>query len=412
MIEIKKVVTSKDVKKFVDYPETLYKGNPFYVPNLRIDEINKFDSRKNESFEDCEIQAFLAYKDKKIVGRICGIIQKLYNQKHNEKRVRFTRFDCINDVEVAKALFNAVESWAIDKGMDIAHGPMGYNDLDREGMLIEGFDQYQTFEEQYNHAYYPTLVEACGYKKEIDWYECRLFTPKQVDPKLRRLTDAVLKRYNLKRAECKNLKDLVNRYVDGVFETIDEAYAPLYGTVPFTEKVKKAVLEQFFMILRKEYITIVVDENDKVVAFGLCFPSLSKAVNKSKGRLFPTGIFRLLKARKETDIIDLGLIAVRPEYQNKGLNAVILDYMIQTMIDMGISAAETNLMLEDNQKIQQQWKFFDYIQHKRRRAYYKLLTPTAKLKNQPVQDVQTIVQSKHTDKAVQDVKKSKKTNKK
>ncbi len=396
MVEIKKVITSKDVRKFVDFPEKLYKGNPYYVPNLRIDEINKFDKRKNESFEDCEIQAFLAYKNNKLVGRICAIIQKLYNQKHNEKRVRFSRFDSINDIEVAKALFDAVEDWAKEKGMNIAHGPMGYNDLDREGLLIEGFDQYQTFEEQYNHPYYPKLIEECGYKKEVDWLECRLFTPKQVDPKVERLSQAVLSRYNLKIAECKNIKELVSRYVDGVFETLDEAYSNLYGTVPFTDKVKKAVVSQFYLILRKEFIVIVTDKNDKVVAFGLCFPSLSNAVNKSKGRLFPTGIFRLLKAKKQVDIIDLGLIAVKPEYQNKGLNAVVLNYMISQMIKLGVSAAETNLMLEDNFKIQQQWKFFDYIQHKRRRAYYKLLTPDAKLKNQPIEDIKTIVEEKHT----------------
>ena len=379
MIEIKPVVTRKDVRTFVDFPEKLYKGNPYYVPNLRVDEINKFDPKKNESFEDIEMQAFLAYKDGKLVGRICGIIQKLYNQKNDEKRVRFSRFDAINDKEVAKALFNSVEAWAKEKGMEIAHGPMGYNDLDREGLLIEGFDQYQTFEEQYNYDYYPELIEACGYKKEIDWFECRLFAPKEINPKYKKVSEAVLKRYKLHLAQEKNIKQILKKYVDGVFDTLDEAYAPLYGVVPFTDKVKKAVVDQFTLILKKEFIVIVLDENEKVVAFGLAFPSMSEAVNKSRGKLFPLGIFRMLRAINHAKIIDLGLIAIRPKYQNKGINAVILNYLIENMIKLGIEAAETNLMLEDNTKIQQQWKDFEYIQHKKRRAYYKILKKGVKL---------------------------------
>lgn len=390
MIEIKPVVTSKDVRKFVDFPEKLYRGNPYYVPNLRIDEINKFDPHKNESFEDCEIQAFLAYRDGKIVGRICGIIQRLYNKKNKEKRARFSRFDCIDDVEVAKALFKAVEDWALGYGMEIVHGPMGYNDLDREGMLIEGFDQYQTFEEQYNYDYYPKLVEKCGYKKEIDWIEARLFAPKQVNEKFRRISQAVLKRYNLRVAQEKTVKKLVKRYKDGVFETLDKAYEPLYGVVPFTDKVKQAVIEQFNLILNKKFIIIIVDKDDRVVAFGLAFPSLSKAVNKSKGKLFPFGIFRLLHALKHVKVVDLGLIAIRPEYQNKGINAIILDFLVEGMINYGIEAAETNLMLENNLKIQQQWQAFDFIQHKKRRAYYKLLTPNAKLNTDKVRTDKTI----------------------
>lgn len=373
MVEIREVKTKKDIKKFVRYPVQLYKGNKYFVPNLEIDEINKFDSRKNECWDECEIIAFLAYRDKKIVGRVAGIIQNAYNESHNEKRVRFSRFDSIDDIEVAKALLDAVEDWAKAKGMTVAHGPMGYNDLDREGLLIEGFDQYQTFEEQYNYDYYPKLIEACGYKKEVDWLEYRLFTPKTSDERTVRLADAVMKRYKLHIAKPKDVNEVITKYADGIFEVIEKAYAPLYGVVSLSEKVRKALIGQFKLILNTKYLIIIQNESNETVAFGLAFPSLSDAVAKSKGKLFPLGIFRMLKAIRRPKLIDLGLIGVLPEHQNKGLNAIILHYLIDSMIDGGIEAAETNLMLEDNSRIQNQWSAWDHIQHKRRRAYVKTL---------------------------------------
>ncbi len=378
MVEIKEVKTKKDIKAFVRFPIKLYWDCPYYVPNLEIDEINKFDKDKNESYDECDIIAYLAYRDDKVVGRIAGIVQNTYNQLHNEKRVRFSRFDSIDDLEVAKALFNAVESWAKQKGMTVAHGPMGYNDLDREGLLIEGFDQYQTFEEQYNYDYYPKLIEACGYKKEVDWLEYRIFTPKEVDERAKRLSVAVMKRYKLKLATSKNVKEIVAKYADGVFNVIEKAYAPLYGVVPFSEKVKKAVIEQFLLILKKDFIIIILNENDEVVAFGLAFPSLTEAVTKSHGKLFPLGLFRMLIAKNKVKIVDLGLIGVLPEYQNKGLTAIILNYLMEGMQRLGVEAAETNLMLEDNSKIQQTWSAFEHIQHKRRRAYVKQLVKQPK----------------------------------
>lgn len=378
MIEIKEVKTKKDIKNFVRFPIKLYEGNKYYVPNLEIDEINKFDSRKNESWDECDIIAFLAYKDGKIVGRVAGIIQNTYNQSHNEKRVRFSRFDSIDDVEVAKALLNAVESWAKAKGMTVAHGPMGYNDLDREGLLIEGFDQYQTFEEQYNYDYYPKLIEACGYKKEVDWLEYRLFTPKEPNERAHRFADVVMKRYKLHLAHPKNMKEVVNKYADGIFEVLEKAYEPLYGVVSLSKKVRKALIGQFNLILDVKYLIIILNEKEEVVSFGLAFPSLSEAVTKSKGRLFPFGLFRILKAIRKPKVVDLGLIGVLPEYQNRGLNAIILNYLITNMIKNGVEAAETNLMLEDNSRIQNQWDAFDHIQHKRRRAYVKNLVEEPK----------------------------------
>ncbi len=373
MIEIKEVNSKNDIKKFVDFPHKLYKGNPHFVPFLDIDEINKFDPKKNESFDDCETKCFLAYKEGKLVGRIAGIIQKAFNEKSKEKRVRFSRFDSINDTDVSNALFKAVEDWARAEGMEIIHGPMGYNDLDREGLLIEGFDQMSTFEEQYNFPYYADLIESYGFKKEVDWIEFRLYAPKEVDERIERIADLAAKRYKLKLVVPDSLKGFIKKYKDDFFDTLDAAYSNLYGVVPFNEKMKDAVISQFSLILNKDYVVGVINEEGKLIAFGLAFPSLSESVNKSRGRLLPFGIFRILRQIKTPNSIDLGLIAIRPEYQNKGINAMILSYLIKGMISHGIEYAETNLMLEYNTKIQSQWEIFDYIQHKKRRSYFKTI---------------------------------------
>lgn len=371
MIEVIEVKTKKDIKKFVDFPHKLYKGCKNFVPFLNIDEINKFDEKKNESYDDCIVKCFLALKDNKVVGRVAGIIQKLYNEKVNEKRVRFSRFDAINDKEVSRALFSAVESWAKEQGMKLIHGPMGYNDLDREGLLIEGFDYMSTFEEQYNYDYYADLIEDYGFKKEVDWVEYRIFKPNEPIERIERLAEAVSKRYKLKVLRPDSLKAFIRDYKDQFFDTLDAAYSPLYGVVPFSDKLKDSLIDQFGLILNKDFIVGILNEEGKMVGFGLVFPSLSESVNKSKGKILPFGIFRMLKQIKNPRSLDLGLIAIRPEYQNKGVNTIILSVLIKGMIEKGIEYAETNLMLEDNTRIQSQWDIFDYIQHKRRRSYIK-----------------------------------------
>ncbi len=371
MIEIKEVKTKSDIKKFVSYPHKLYKKNENFVPFLDIDEVNKFDKDKNESYDDCIVKCFLAYKDGELVGRIAAIIQKLYNQKVNEKRVRFSRFDCINDKEVSFALFSAVENWSKEQGMEIIHGPMGYNDLDREGLLVEGFDYLSTFEEQYNYPYYAELIEDYGFKKEVDWVEYRITVPKELNPRIEKISKIVEERYNLKVLKPTSLKKFIEEYKDQFFDTLDAAYSKLYGVVPFSDKMKDSLIDQFGLILNKDFIVGITDKDNKLIGFGLMFPSLSESVNKSKGKLFPFGIIRMLLQIKRPKNIDLGLIAIRPEYQNKGVNAMILSSMMKVVIKKKIEFAETNLMLEDNLKIQSQFEMFEHIQHKRRRSYVK-----------------------------------------
>lgn len=371
MIEIKEVVSKSDIKKFINFPHKLYKGVPYFVPFLNIDEKNKFNPKKNESFDDCIVKSFLAYKDGKVVGRICGIIQKLYNEKMGQKRVRFSRFDSINEEKVSHALFSAVENWAKQNGMEVIHGPMGYNDLDREGMLIEGFDQVSTFEEQYNYDYYPNLVEKYGFKKEVDWVEYRIFAPKERNEKIDRIAELVAKKFKLKVVHPKSIQSFIKKYKEQFFDTLDAAYSPLYGVVPFSEKMKESLIDQFKLIINKDFVIGIVNEEDQLVAFGIALPSLSKSINKSKGRLFPLGIFRMMMQIKRPKAIDLGLISIRPEYQNKGVNSLVVSYLIKGMIEKKIKYAETNLMLEDNTRIQSQWQAFDHIKHKRRRSYFK-----------------------------------------
>lgn len=372
MITVKEVLTKADRKKFVKFPYKLYKNNEFYVPVLRIDEYAMF-SEKNPSYEDCTAKFFLAYKDSEIVGRIGAIIQNLHNKKIGENRVRFTRFDSINDQEVANALFKAVEEWGIKQGAIICHGPLGFNDLEREGLLIEGFDQLGTYEEQYNYEYYPKLIENAGYEKEVDYIEYKVFPPKVKNERFAKIAKEVLRRYELKIAPIVSKKKYLEKYKDGVFDLLDKAYGPLYGVVPYTDKVRKAIIDAFKITIDMRFIMTILDKNDKVVAFGLAFPSMSKSVQKSKGKLFPFGLFRIMRELKNVRHIDFELIAVDPAYQGKGVNAIILNELVNKMIENDIEYGDTNLMLEYNTKIHKQWESFNFVQNKRRRCYKKLL---------------------------------------
>lgn len=374
MIKIVEVTNRKLQKEFVNFPIQLYKGNKNFVPPLYSDELSIFKST-NVYYNTCDSIYYNAYKDNKMVGRIHGIIQKQHNEITNEKRVRFTRFDSIDDVEVAKALFNAVETWAKEQGMDTACGPLGFSDLEREGLLIEGFDQLSTFEEQYNYEYYAKLIEACGYQKEVDWVEYKIYPPKEKNDRIDRIVDVVLRRNKLKIVRpTKSKKAFINKYKDDIFNCLDECYKELYGVVPFTKEMKKQMIDQFNLIISKKLLEIVVDENDHVVGFGIVLPSIARAVQKSNGHLTIPAICRILKATRSMKVLDLALVGVLPEYQKKGVNAVFLKNMMTCFEEYGTEYFETNLNLENNEKVQTQWDHFTAINHKRRRSYIKKLS--------------------------------------
>lgn len=368
MITVKKVITKKQQKEFLEFPLSLYKDNPYFVPSLYLMEKDIF--KKNYGYYDtCEAVCFNAYLDNKVVGRIQAILQKASNEKYNQKRIRFTRFDCIDNQDVANALFDKVKEYALDKNMNELVGPLGFSDLEREGLLIEGFDKLSTFEEQYNYDYYQRLIENYGFEKEVDWVEHQLRLLPSAKERLDKYSSLILKRFNLKVSKCKSVNEFMKRYLDQFFDIIDETYKDLYGTVPFTESSKAMLTSTFKLIVNEKQVKVIVDENDRVVCFGICFPSLSKAVQKSQGKLTIPCLFRLLNAIKNPKSIDLGLIGVLPEYAKKGVATILLKEIMDLMIEDNLEYAETNLNLENNISIINQWKNFDTIQHKRRRCF-------------------------------------------
>lgn len=372
MLEIREVKTKKEQRAFLNFPLKMYKDNPCFVPPLYMDEKKIF----NDDYvylDTCEAVYFNAYRDGKQVGRISGILQKASNELRNEKRVRFTRFDAVNDPEVAKGLFAAVEKWALDKGMDTVCGPLGFSDLEREGLLIEGFDQLSTFEEQYNADYYQRLIEECGYEKEVDWLESKIMLPENDDGTLEKMTDFIMKRYDLHFGQSKNTRDFLKKYADQFFELLDSAYADIYGTVPFTDGMKKMMMDNFKLIIDTKHVAVILDQDEQVVCLGICFPSIARAVQKSGGHITPTALVKLLRAIKHPKIIDLGLVAVRRDYLNRGIATAISAELMKMLREDGVEYAETNLNLEDNSAILNMWKRFKTEQHKRRRSFVKKL---------------------------------------
>ena len=376
MIAVKEVTTRKEIKQFIEFPLRLYKRCPYFVPPLYGDEKKLLRSGGNTKNADSVF--YLAYRDGEVVGRIQGLIQKEYNQAHGETQARFTRFDCVEDSQVAAALFDAVESWSAQHGMTSLCGPLGYSDLDREGLLIEGFEENSTFEEQYNYSYYGSLIEDVGFRKDVDWLEYELRMPETRNTMLSRVAQRTLEMHKLHVADTSLPKrKYIEKYRDGFFECLDVCYRHLYGTVSLTKQEQDELIEQFMLIVNKEYAVFVCDEKDNVVGFGLCFPSIADAVKQSGGRLTPPALLRILKAVKAPKTIDLGLVAIRPEYQGAGLNAVILNGLLDILEEGKVKTCETNLNLETNEAVQAQWKYFSARQHKRRRSYIKMIGETA-----------------------------------
>ena len=370
MVTVREVKTKKDIKAFIEFPLKLYKNCDPFVPLMYADEKKLLTSGGNTDIADSVF--FLAEKDGKIVGRIHGICHKQYNQLNNAKRVRFTRFDSIDDLEVSRALFSAVENWARGLGMTEVCGPLGFSDMDREGLLIEGFEENSTFEEQYNYDYYPKLIEDAGYAKEIDWLEFELRAPEKRNEMLARVAKRTLELNKLHIADTNmSKKKYIEKYSDSFFDCLDECYSKLYGTVPISPAQRKELIDQFIMLLNIKYLVFICDEDEKVVAFGLCFPCFGDALKKSGGRLTLPALLKLLSISKKPKTLDLGLVAVRPEYQNSGVNAVLINGIIDMLCSGEVETCETNLNLETNTAVMAQWKYLTSRQHKRRRSYLK-----------------------------------------
>ena len=375
MVQVVEVSNKAQQKEFLNFAADLYQGNSCFVPPLYSDEKKMF--REDYVYRSsCDSVFFNAYEDGVMVGRIQGIIQKDANAKNGQKRCRFCRFDAIDRVEVSRALFAAVENWAVQKGMDTLVGPLGYSDLEREGMLVEGFDQPATFEQNYNYAYYKDHVEALGFQKEIDWTASRLYGALDAETmeELEQLVQFIFRRYKLHYGTASSGRQLLRKYADGMFDLIDRSYEGLYGTVPFTPGMRKLVLDNFSLVISPKYTAVILDENEKIVCFGLAFPSLSRALAGTRGKLMPSTLLNLLSCIKDPDILDLCLVGVDPEYLNRGVSgALSLAIMKMLRDNPRLRWADTNLNLEDNYAILNQWHRFKREECKRYRSYVKSL---------------------------------------
>lgn len=367
----KEVLTKKDLLTWVRFPVKLYKGNPYFVPFLEPDEISTFTKEENPAYAFCETKLFLAYKDGEVVGRIGALINHSANEKWGTNAIRFTRFDFIDDFEVSSALFNEVIKWATERGLKRVMGPIGFTDMDHEGMLVEGFDKISMSITFYNHPYYLEHMEKLGLKKDIDWVEYLLEVPKKPDPKFNRLANFVQEKNGYKLVTYTDRKVLYKEAFEA-FNVIDEAFSVLYGTVPLTKEVVKKAIDDNIPVVNLKYVCSIRDKEDKLVGFALLVPSIAKALQKSKGKILPFGVFRLLKALKcHNGVMEMYFIAVKPEHQSKGVPAIIMNYMLNVLIENKVKYCETGPELENNEKVQSMWKSFNATNHKRRRCFVK-----------------------------------------
>jgi len=372
-VEIRKVRTRAELKKYVAFPETIYADERNWVPSFLFDDMNTLNPKKNPAFEFCEAQYWTAWKEGRMVGRIAGIINHRFVEKWGKKLARFGWIDFIDDFDVASALVKTVEDWARSRGMEGLHGPWGFTDLDREGMLVEGFGEQATFATIYNYSYYPVFMERLGYAKEVDWLEFRVTTPDFIPEKVLRVNELLSKRAGVRIYEWRSRRELITKFGAQVFELIDEAYAGLYGTTPLSPRQVRAYINQYLNFVDPRFTKIMVDARERLAGFAITIPSLSNALYKSRGRLFPFGWARLLSALRNPTSIDMMLVAVRKEYLARGAVALLMTALNKSAIENGIKESETNPELETNLAVQGMWKDYPKRQHKRRRIYYKAL---------------------------------------
>ncbi len=371
-VEIKKVTTKSELKRFIRFNYEFYKDNPYSVPDLYDDMLNTFSPKKNAAFEFCEADYFLALRDGKIVGRVAAIINRRANEKWNRKTVRFGWIDFIDDMEVSTALIDTVKQWGKERGMTEIEGPLGFTDMDAEGMLVEGFDQLSTMATIYNYPYYPQHMERLGLSKSADWVEMKIYVPDAIPEKHRRISEIIAKRYNLHIRKLKSKKEVRQSGVaHDIFRLINDAYTPLFGYSRMTERQIDQYVNMYVPVLDLRMVSIVENEQNEIVAVGISMASLSRALQKAKGRLLPFGWYHLLKALmwKRPKVLDLLLVAVRPDYQGKGVNALLFTDLIPVYKELGFEYAESNPELEMNEKVQNQWQYFKTEQHKRRRCF-------------------------------------------
>lgn len=377
-IEIKKVESRRDLCKFIDFHNELYKGNPYHVPNLYFDEMNTFRKDKNAAFDFCEAEYFMAYRDGKAVGRVAAIINHSANKKWKRESVRFGWIDFVDDIEVSKALLKAVEDYGKSKGMKEIVGPLGFTDMDPEGMLLYGYDQLGTQATAYNYPYYPEHMDRMGgWEKDNDYVEYKLYVPEEMPEKYATIAKMIQKRYNLQVKKLKRNEIYgENGYGKKIFDVVNETFKDLYGYSKLTDRQIEQYVKMYLPMADLDLITIIEDWNTpdhKVVGVGISIPSLARALQKCGGKLFPFGWWHILRALKfhKTEVVDLLLIGVLPEYRQKGANALLFYDLIPHYQRLGFKWGETHVEMETNMKVQGQWQYLNREIHKRRRCYKK-----------------------------------------
>lgn len=372
---IKKASTRKEMKTFARFANKLYKGNPYYVPSMPLDDLNTFDKEKNGAYDFCEAEFYLAYKDNKVVGRVAAIINHKANEAWNVKQVRYGWFDFIDDIEVSSALLEAVSEFGRKAGMTQIAGPLGFTDFDPEGMLVEGFDRVSTMALIYNHPYYPEHMKKLGYYKETGWVEYRITIPTELSERHRHLAESVMERYNLKIVKKTRRQIKTENYGRKLFKLINETYCVLYGYSLLSEKQIDQYVDLYLGFVDMEMLTFIEDQEGELIAAGISIPSLAEALQKSNGEMFPFGWWHLLKTMfiKKPDTVDLLLVGVTPQWQNRGVNCLLFYDLIKRYNKLGFRYAETNANLETNVKVQAMWDPFEKERHKRRWIFAKEL---------------------------------------
>lgn len=368
MIEIREVLTRKQRKQFIKFQNELYKDVPQYIPTLMVDEMEQLDERKNPAFKTCRMRMFLAYKDEKIVGRIGGIIKQLAYEKYGWKRIAISRFDFIDDEEVVDALIGTLTTWAKEEKLEELYGPVGFHDMDKEGMLVDGFEEMGMFITYYNFPYYQKHMERLGFIKEKDWVESRLYTDFEDEVRVKQLVMAMNKNSNTTTYRLKNRFQIWKK-VPVIFSLLDSEYAELYGTTEITEDLAKYFAKQFILIVKKEYLYFIKNAEGEDIGLGLAVPSLT-AVKKMKGRIFPFGFITLYKAIHKPKVLDLYFIALKKEYRKTGVPLQLLWELTNEAKKNGVLYAETGPNLEENMNIRKLWRLHKKDSNIRRRRCY------------------------------------------
>ncbi len=373
---LKEVKSKKQLRDFITFPERLFRNCNNWVPPLRGDEFDTLSGqlKRNAAMEFCERALYLAYnQDGEIVGRVAAIINHKANKEWNTLTVRFGWFDFVEDIEVAATLLDAVTKWGVSKGMNVIKGPLGFTDMDKEGMLVEGYERFSPFTCLYNYPYYPEFLERLGFRKDADWVQQMVKLPPQL-PEMLKYSELVEQRFGLHVVRCKSVRELGRKYGRAIFHLVNESFAPLYEFSPLSDIQIDRYLKTYVPIMDLDFVCVIVDENDQVAGFSFCVPSLAKAVKKSGGKLFPLGIFRILRALKHNDTLEALMIGVKPEYQGKGATALMFRFLQENCNKRGITTLLANPMLELNYKVQNMWSIYEFEQFQRRRSYMKEIT--------------------------------------